>query len=465
MADTPTHAASPDVIEDERTILDDMDNEDEIEEDLTDPAPLKSITELERELGLIRSQNSLASRELQMYEAYLVRFRKENPEDAEAMAKKKLATEGSESPRSTRKSSRMSKRSQKTRSGNKLQTRRNPVFQTLALQEKGTIANKEFELTTARTNQSLQADKDHFDAVTAEEEAHEINLEEYKKGAADKQKLYVEVAMAAKNGTDEPLTDNRLRKMHTETVKRYNNMIKKQQLKASATRSHLRQVEIMIKNKDGQGADVTVVDFDVLKIEGKKCSETLQKRNVEMLDLKHQVGVMARVCDKHQAVIRKALGVNNTIGAAADKSIGMQAKTDREAVIVAEELKVLQKANAKLQTRIDRHRAPPVLAYVRQKQEREEVMHDTKTWERRVKQAASQHRQLRSQWKSVAVATQMMAANENDPWSVSQPGPASRTGSATRRRGSNVQKGLDWELRNNGARPPNGIEARGIPSM
>jgi len=430
------------------------------EEDQTDPAPAKSLEELEQDLKRIRSKNSLASRELQMYEAYLERFKKDNPEEAEAMLKKTSLLEGSESPRSTRKSSRMSRKTQKSRSGNKLQTRRNPVFHTLTLQEKGTIANKEFELTTARTDASLQDDKDHFDALTAEEEELKIALEECSKGAADKQKLYIDVAMAAKKGNDEPLTDNRIRKTHTETVKRYNNMIKKQQLKASATRSHLRQVEITIKNKDGQGADVTVVDFDVLKIEGKRCSETLKKRNVEMLGLKHQVGVMNRVCDKHAAVIRKALGVNTTINAAADKSIAMQEKAVSESVVVAQEIGVLQKANGKLQKRIDGHRAPPVLAYVKQKQQREEIMQDLKIWERRVKQAASQHRQLRGQWKSVAVATQAMAARESEPWSRSRSQPGS-----ARRRGSNVQKGLDWELRNTAGRAPNGLDARGIPSM
>ena len=161
----------------------------------------------------------------------------------------------------------------------------------------------------------------------------------------------------------------------------------KYELKNATTRAGNRKLEASLRAKEEAGEDLSAIDFERLKIEHEQSSARLAEKNAELLRLK-SVGAaasesLARVKAELEVASREADALHADMSA---KRV-MISSFDVVMAQVNEEHRAAAKRNKDLHTAGSSSENPPVMEYVRAKNNAQEWEARVREWERKLEMA------------------------------------------------------------------------------
>jgi hypothetical protein len=322
----------------------------------------------------------------------------DEPDEKEAAAKVSQAA-ATQKRKST--TSRRTKGRQSTRGGGT--TKHGGAWaHTLTSLEKCTIGTKELEQVQSKHAASLGGWDKIVMKMSAEIEERTIALEELVSAEADAMHELTKLDMQRHNLSSKPqtkLTEARIVRTHEESLKLMDGQVGKLALKSSSIRFQIKTVGLTLKAKEEDNEDLRRVDFDILKIANEEVVDALAHRNSELNKLKIMTSRLAHQSDALQSKIQESCAVNDKIQHTIHHLHLHDKRSDADGVIVAGERHRLRSTSAKYTKTLAETKVPPVLSYVAQKAELQEVARQIAMWTNHTKTAKSQATIAKKAWR------------------------------------------------------------------
>jgi len=376
----------------------------DIEQDMTDPEPFKTMAELEKELADIRQSNHKRKIELSVFKAHHERIR--NPEEeaeeaAKAMAESvKLSTR---SVRSLRRSVKQSKRGS-NRNSNRPTAGGSGGHQwslVLSATEKVQIGTKEFE----QIINSCQKDIKDWDTslfkMDAQTDWGEHEAENYQKMlnlTMNEMYKYNDPTRVLDGKLPLVFTEQRLKRIHDEKIKAMVGESGTLMLKSSSARAGLRQINLQMAQKEESGEELYTVDFQKLSIQNEQINTELASCNTDLLVLKQKMSKIGIKKEKFASNIRRVTAQNDRLAErieAVEQHIG---KTFRDGDEVEAERCLYDAQVQTYRQRLSEVRVPSVASYINMTVDIDALAEVTPLWERRVDVMGKECEKYKGMW-------------------------------------------------------------------
>nr|XP_003417143.1 coiled-coil domain-containing protein 113 isoform X1 [Loxodonta africana] len=278
---------------------------------------------------------------------------------------------------------------------------------TLTVDQKCELVQKELEDTKEELRHlRANAERDLQDQEAIIEEA-EIRGAEVQKAVYDFEKDILETISKKKGSI---LATQKVMKYIEDMNRRRDNMRDKLCLKNVSLKVQRKKMLSQLRQKEEVGEALHDVDFQQLKIENAQFLETIEARNQELIQLKLASGNTLQILNTYKSRLHRGLEMSISL----DKEMVLRnellEKVERETVQAEEDRAKAEFLNKKLRKQLAEFRAPPVMAYVREKIINTELEKSIKTWERKVEIAEMSLKGYRKAWNRMKTTCEQLQA-------------------------------------------------------
>ncbi|XP_049720124.1 coiled-coil domain-containing protein 113 isoform X3 [Elephas maximus indicus] len=278
---------------------------------------------------------------------------------------------------------------------------------TLTVDQKCELVQKELEDTKEELRHlRANAERDLQDQEAIIEEA-EIRGAEVQKAVYDFEKDILETISKKKGSI---LATQKVMKYIEDMNRRRDNMRDKLCLKNVSLKVQRKKMLSQLRQKEEVGEALHDVDFQQLKIENAQFLETIEARNQELIQLKLASGNTLQILNTYKSRLHRGLEMSISL----DKEMVLRnellEKVERETVQAEEDRAKAEFLNKKLRKQLAEFRAPPVMAYVREKIINTELEKSIKTWERKVEIAEMSLKGYRKAWNRMKTSCEQLQA-------------------------------------------------------
>lgn len=369
--------------------IDEADDDGAQEPDMTDPAPLQTLEELEMELAHIRSSNQMRKVELRVFTAHHERIR--NPEEEAEELAAMMAEQQRASSRSSRGSRRHNQKSMKRASNRMISTRPgagSPQWQaSLTPLERVQISSKELEQITNESHREIDNFQSTLFKMDAETDWGENEAEDYKKMLLESRKemqRYNDPTRELEGKLPLKFTEQRLRRLHNEKIKGLTSEMGTLTLIASSARANIKAIKLQMKQKEESGEELCAVDFQKLTIQNETIINKLGELNDEMMLLKQKMSKLGTKKEDFASSIRGEVRLNERLVGKIQSGCKHIAKTVREGAGVEVERATREAAVTEFRKRLSEVRVPSVASYINITVDIDALADITPQWQRRV---------------------------------------------------------------------------------
>ncbi|KAM9191611.1 cilia- and flagella-associated protein 263 [Dugong dugon] len=278
---------------------------------------------------------------------------------------------------------------------------------TLTVDQKCELAQKELEDTKEEIRHmraNAERDLQHHEAIIEEAE---IRWAEVQRAVRDFEKDILKTISKKKGSI---LATQKVMKYLEDMNRRRDNMKDKLNLKNVSLKVQRKKMLSQLRQKEEVGDALHEVDFQQLKIENAQFLETIEAKNQELIQLKLASGNTLQILNMYKSRLHQGLEMSISL----DKEMVLRnellEKLERETVQAEEDRAKAEFLNKRLRKQLAEFRAPPVMAYVREKIINAELEKSIKTWERKVEIAEMSLKGYRKAWNRMKTTCEQLQA-------------------------------------------------------
>uniref|UniRef100_A0ABM5EU21 Cilia- and flagella-associated protein 263 n=2 Tax=Pogona vitticeps TaxID=103695 RepID=A0ABM5EU21_9SAUR len=277
----------------------------------------------------------------------------------------------------------------------------------LTVEQKCDIAQRELEETKEDTQRMKERSEKILQNYLAVLEEADIRIADIKRAMVDFDKGIVKTITKKKGSV---IASDKVLRYMEDRIRSRDALKEKIRLKNDSLKVQRKKLQLQLKQKEELGEALHEVDFQQLKIENAQFVEKIDERNQELLQLKLTVGSTLQVLNFYKKKLQSATALaSQLVKDMAQRKESLE-KIEHEAILVGEERDTAEVLNKKLRKQLAEYRVPPILDYVREKMQVQELRNTIRIWERKVEIAEMALQSYRSVWHKAKMASHQLQA-------------------------------------------------------